>query len=225
MNILSVKNLVYYFQDGDTRRYILNDISCDFERGRLYVISGESGSGKTTFLSLVSALDKPKGGEITYEDKPIGAIGYDNYRRNNVGIIFQSYNLIPYMTPLENLLTAMSITDNQLPAGKKTVAYNLLNFIGITRDKATRVVNKLSGGEQQRVAIARALATNVDLILADEPTGNLNEEMENEITDIFLTLAHEQDKCVIIVSHSPRVAEKADVVLKLKGGRFDNELS
>ena len=225
MNILSVKNLVYYFQDGDARRYILNDISCNFERGRLYVISGESGSGKTTFLSLVSALDKPKGGEITYEGKPISAIGYDNYRRNNVGIIFQSYNLIPYMTPLENLLTAMSITDNQLPADKKTVAYNLLNFIGITRDKATRVVNKLSGGEQQRVAIARALATNVDLILADEPTGNLNEEMENEITDIFLTLAHEQDKCVIIVSHSLRVAEKADVVLKLKGGRFDNELS
>ena len=225
MNILSVKNLVYYFQDGDARRYILNDISCDFERGRLYVISGESGSGKTTFLSLVSALDKPKGGEITYEDKPISAIGYDNYRRNNVGIIFQSYNLIPYMTPLENLLTAMSITDNKLPADKKAVAYNLLNFIGITRDKATRVVNKLSGGEQQRVAIARALATNVDLILADEPTGNLNEEMENEITDIFLTLAHEQDKCVIIVSHSPRVAEKADVVLTLKGGRFDNGLS
>jgi putative ABC transport system ATP-binding protein len=165
-------------------------------------------------------LDKPREGEIAYEGRTIGDIGFEKYRRNNIGIVFQSYNLIPYMTPYENILTAMSITDNELPSDRSTVAYNLLDFLGITRDKAGRVVNRLSGGEQQRVAIARALATNVELILADEPTGNLNEEMENEITDIFLNLAHEQGKCVIIVSHSPRVAEKADVVLRLRDGRF-----
>jgi len=131
--------------------------------------------------------------------------------------------LIPFMTAAENVRVAMSITDNELPADQAQVAYNLLDHIGITRDKADRTVNKLSGGEQQRVAIARALSTNVDIILADEPTGNLNEEMEAEIVNILKNLAHEHDKCVVVVTHSKDIAAQADITYKLKGGRFLDE--
>ena len=223
MSFLTVSNVNYSYQDGDNRRYILKDISCSFERGGFYTILGESGSGKTTFLSLISALDKPQSGQILYEGKNISEIGFDNYRRNNTGIIFQAYNLIPFMTAVENIQVAMSITENKLPDDPKAVAYNLLDYIGLGKDKADRTVNKLSGGEQQRVAIARALATNVDLILADEPTGNLNEEMEAEIIDILKKLAHEHNKCVIVVTHSLSIAEQSDVTFKLRKGKFADE--
>ena len=181
MSLLETKHVDYYYQDGDQRRYILKDASVAFEKGKLYSILGQSGSGKTTFLSLISALDAPKEGTVLLEDKDIKEIGYDYFRRNKISIIFQSYNLVPYLTAAENVLVPMSITDNELPANHQEVAYNLLDYIGITKEKANRLVNQLSGGEQQRVAIARALATNVDIILADEPTGNLDEEMEQEI--------------------------------------------
>lgn len=224
MKLIEVKNINYFYQDGDTKRYILKDISCEFERGKFYTILGESGSGKTTFMSLLSALDEPEQGEIHYEGKSLKDIGFEKYRRNNIGIIFQSYNLIPYMTGLENVKVAMSITENKLPDNQTEVAYNLLDYIGIDKVKADRVVNRLSGGEQQRIAIARALATNVDLILADEPTGNLDEDMENEIVQIFKKLAHEHNKCIIIVTHSHDLARQSDVSITLKKGKFlENE--
>lgn len=222
-NILSVRNLNYYYQDGDTRRFILRDVSYDFERGRFYVILGESGSGKTTFLSMIAALDTPKSGEILFEGVDIRRIGYENYRRNKAGMVFQSYNLIPYMTAVENVLVAMSITQNKLPADKKETTYNLLQYVGIDKAKANRTVNKLSGGEQQRVAIARAVATDVDLILADEPTGNLDEETEAGIVEIFKSLAHDYNKCVIVVTHSSEIAAQADEVIRLKKGVFLND--
>jgi len=220
MAFISVKDINYFYQDGDTRRFILKDISCEFEKGKFYTILGESGSGKTTFLSLLSALDTPKSGEVLYQDEDIKTIGYDHYRRNKVGIIFQEYNLVPYMTALENVLVAMSVTDNELPKNQEEVALNLLDYIGIDKGKAGRTVNKLSGGERQRVAIARALATNVDLILADEPTGNLDEDMENEIVEIFKKLAHEHNKCIIVVTHSKEIADKSDQSIKLRKGIF-----
>lgn len=218
MSLLETKNVDYYYQDGDQRRYILKDASVAFEKGKLYSILGQSGSGKTTFLSLISALDAPKEGTVLLEDKDIKEIGYDYFRRNKISIIFQSYNLVPYLTAAENVLVPMSITDNELPANHQEVAYNLLDYIGITNDKANRLVNQLSGGEQQRVAIARALATNVDIILADEPTGNLDEEMEQEIVDIFKELAHKHNKCVIMVTHSNEIAQQADERLYLRKG-------
>jgi len=218
MALIDVAQVNYFYQDGDARRYILKDVSCSFERGRFYTILGESGSGKTTLLSLLSALDKPKSGGVFFDGTDIKQIGYEKYRRNKISIIFQSYNLVPYMTAAENVRVAMSVTDNPLPGDLKSVAYNLLDYIGITRDKADRAVIKLSGGEQQRVAIARALATNVDVILADEPTGNLDEEMETEIVQIFKRLAHEHNKCVIVVSHSGRIASESDVTFRLSKG-------
>jgi len=222
MALLSVDNINYYYQDGDVLRYILRDISCSFDRGTFYTVLGESGSGKTTLLALLSALDQPKTGTVRYEGVDIKSIGYDKYRRNNVSIIFQAYNLVPYMTAVENVRVAMSITDNQLPNDLESVAYNLLDYIGISKDRADRTVNKLSGGEQQRVAIARALATNVDVILADEPTGNLDEDMETEIVQIFKRLAHDHNKCVIVVSHSSQIANESDVVFRLRKGKFES---
>lgn len=220
--ILEAKDLNYYYQDGEQRRYILKDTSVSFEKGKFYTILGQSGSGKTTLLSLLSALDSPHSGEVLFNEVDIKKIGYEKYRRNNVGIIFQSYNLIPTFTAVENVLVPMTITENEIPEDAKTVAYNLLDYIGIVKSKADRFVNKLSGGEQQRVAIARALATNVELILADEPTGNLDEEMEQEIIDIFKKLAHEHGKCVIVVTHSNEIALQSDQAFHLRKGALSS---
>ena len=220
MSIVEVKDINYFYQDGDMKRYILKDISYTFEKGKFYTILGESGSGKTTLLSLLSALDEPETGEILYEGQNIKKIGLDSYRRNKVGIIFQAYNLIPYMTGIENVRVAMSITENKLPEDETKIAYNLLDYIGMDKQKVNRTVNKLSGGEQQRIAIARALATNVDVILADEPTGNLDEDMENEIVEIFKKLAHDHNKCVIVVTHSHEIAKQSDISVTLKKGKF-----
>ena len=219
-SILAIENISYFFQDGDEQRYILRDVSCSFEKGVFYTILGASGSGKTTLLSLLSALDKPSAGHVLFENQPLERIGYENYRRNKVGIVFQQYNLINYMTAVENVQVAMSITDNSLPSDEKSVALNLLDYLGINHEKAIRTTNKLSGGEQQRVAIARALSTNVDVILADEPTGNINEEMAGGIVDIFKRLAHESNKCVIVVTHSSHIASQSDVVFRLSKGEL-----
>ncbi|MBQ7499802.1 MAG: ABC transporter ATP-binding protein [Clostridia bacterium] len=222
-NILTLSDISYFYKDGDARRYILKDLNFEFERGKFYTILGESGSGKTTLLSLISALDKPQAGRILFEGKDINETGAGRYRRNNVGIVFQGYNLIPYMTACENVLVAMSVTDRELPKNKRETAYNLLNFVGIGKEKADRPVTKLSGGEQQRVAIARAVSTDVDLILADEPTGNLDEEKQGEIVGIFSALAHDFNKCIIAVTHSRAVAERSDVIVLLKHGELNTE--
>lgn len=223
MSIIETKKLNYYYQDGDMQRYILRDVSISFEKGQFYTIVGESGSGKTTFLAMVAGLDVPKEGQVLFEETDIQTIGLENYRRNKISIVFQNNNLVPYLTAIENVLVAMVITDNTLPDDQKTVAYNLLDYIGITREKADRLVSELSGGEQQRIAIARALATNSDVILADEPTGNLDEEREGEIVEIFKRLAHDNQKAVIVVTHSQEVAEKSDVTYRLKKGNLINE--
>ena len=216
--ILTADKLCYSYQDGDVIRHILKDVSFNFERGKFYTILGKSGSGKTTFLSLLSALEEPISGVIKYENKDIRNIGLEKYRRNKIGIIFQNYNLINYMTALENVYVAMGITDNNIPGNMKVIARNLLKFVGIDKVKANRPVNKLSGGEQQRVAIARSLSTDVDLLFADEPTGNLNQEMSEEIVKIFKTLAHQHNKCIIMVTHSKEIADKSDEVLILEKG-------
>ena len=223
MSIIETKKLNYYYQDGDMQRYILRDISVSFEKGQFYTIVGESGSGKTTFLAMIAGLDVEKDGQVLFEGTDIQTIGLENYRRNKISIVFQNNNLVTYLTAIENVLVAMDITDNTLPADQKTVAYNLLDYIGITHEKADRLVSELSGGEQQRIAIARALATNSDVILADEPTGNLDEDREGEIVEIFKRLAHDNKKAVIVVTHSQEVAEKSDVTYRLKKGNLINE--
>ncbi|TKH32156.1 ABC transporter ATP-binding protein, partial [Bacillus cereus] len=172
-------------------------------------ILGPSGSGKTTTLSLGCGLDIPKNGYVLYNGKDIRKIGLDRYRNQNVSVIFQSYNLITYMTAIQNVLTAMEITGVKVK-NKKARALELLEKVGLTEVEAKRNVLQLSGGQQQRVAIARALSCNVDLLIADEPTGNLDEETANDIIDLFQELAHQENKCVIVVTHSQEVAKKSD---------------
>ena len=176
--ILRLENLNYSYIDGGYERSILKDLSYSFESGKFYTILGPSGSGKTTLLSIIAGLDTAKSGKIYFNGEDVDKIGLYKYRRNKIAVVFQQYNLISYMTALENVMLAMSETDNELPKDKKMVAYNLLKKFGIVETKANRLVGQLSGGEQQRVAIARSLASNVDLIFADEPTGNLDTATE-----------------------------------------------
>ena len=220
MSILELKNITYGYIDGNKKRTILNDLSYTFEKGKFYSILGPSGSGKTTLLSLMGALEKTQEGSIYFEGKTIAEIGYTQYRRNHQAIVFQQFNLIPYLRGLENILNVMHITTNELPKDKRTTALNLLNTFGIVESKAKRSISQLSGGEQQRVAIARALATNVNLILADEPTGNLDTATQKEIVAIFRKLASEYGRCVIVVTHSDEVAKMSDTQLKLVDGKL-----
>ena len=217
--ILECKKVSYHYQDASKKIPVLNKIDFSFEKGKFYTMLGASGSGKTTLLALASGLDIPRSGDILYEGKNIRDIGLTNYRNKNIGIIFQSYNLIPYMSSVQNVLTAMEITKNKIE-NKKQKAYELLEKIGLTKEVTNRNVLKISGGQQQRVAIARAIATEGDLILADEPTGNLDPDTAMEIIDIFRTLAHESNKCVIVVTHSSEVAAQSDVILNLKAGKL-----
>lgn len=222
MSVLKIKNLCKEYQDGDEVRVILNNINYSFEKGKVYTIVGESGSGKTTFLSIIAGLDTPTSGSVYYHDKDILKIGLTKYRNDDMSIVFQSYNLINYLTAIENVVIAMDIDNHSGNKKNKSNtiehAKKLLEKVGITGSKQTRFVSKLSGGEQQRVAIARALATSPDLILADEPTGNLDSKTGNEIIKILKDLAEKEDKCVIIVTHSKDVEKSSDIKIKLEDG-------
>ena len=220
MGILKVENLKHTYQDGSKRKEVLKGIDVEFKTGKFYCLLGESGSGKTTLLSLIAGLDASQKGKISYDGKEISKIGMTNYRLNYVNIIFQSYNLIPYMTALENVLVALDISKIKIKdKTKKEYAYEILEKLGIDKETADRTVLKLSGGEQQRVAIARALGQDVPFIMADEPSGNLDDETEKIIIDIFKKLKKE-GKGVIVVTHSKNVAKNADVVYKIKGGKL-----
>ena len=218
--ILKLENLNYGYEDGGYKRQILKDLSYEFEQGQFYTILGPSGSGKTTLLSIIAGLDKQENGKIYYEGEDLDKIGLYKYRRNKIGIVFQQYNLIGYLTGLENIELAMTETDNSIPKNQKEVAYALLEKFGIVKSKADRLVTKLSGGEQQRVAIARAIASNVDLIFADEPTGNLDTATEQEIIKIFRMLTEEFGKTVIVVTHSNVVSELSDHRVYLNEGQL-----
>ena len=216
--ILKLEDLCYSYIDGGYERQILKNLSFEFEEKKFYTILGPSGSGKTTLLSIIAGLDFAKSGHVYFRDKEITKSNVGKYRRNDISIVFQQYNLISYLTAVENVMLAMSETDNELPKDKKNVAYNLLERFGIVRSKADRMVGQLSGGEQQRVSIARSLASNVDLIFADEPTGNLDTATEIEIINIFKELAEEYGKTIIVVTDSNQVAEMSDQRVLLKDG-------
>lgn len=211
-DILTVKNLDYYYIDGGNKRDILKDVNMSFKEGVFYTILGESGSGKTTFLSLIAGLDTPKGGDIFYKGKNINDIGLNNYRKTCVSMVFQSYNLIPYMNPIDNIYTALDIA--KIKSSKENIL-GLLNRFGIDQTKAKRKVVNLSGGEQQRVAIARAISTNTGVILADEPTGNLDSKASNEVVKLFKELSSVYHKTVIVVTHSDLVAKASDKIIRI----------
>ena len=204
MSILEFYDLKYTY---DGKRNILKGISGEMDQGKLYAILGPSGCGKTTLLSLLGGLDSPANGKILFAGKDIAETGLADHRRNHVSFIFQSYNLIDYLTPVENV--ALTSRLPPLP---------VLERLGLTKEEAKRNVLKLSGGQQQRVAIARALASEAPVILADEPTGNLDEDTARDITEILKESAHQMGKCVVVVTHSNELAKEADVVFRLKRG-------
>lgn len=211
MSIFEINNVSYSY---DKKREVIKNVNYNFEKGKVYAIVGKSGAGKTTFLSMLSGLTPPTKGTILYDGKDITKINQYDYRSKYVGVIFQSYNLLTTLTATENVQLSMDISNKKFE-NKKAHAQNLLQSVGLNQDLWNRRVLKLSGGEQQRVAIARTLSYNPDVILADEPTGNLDMETQDSIMDIFLDLAHNNDKCIIIVTHSPSAAKKADVIYSL----------
>lgn len=205
MYALKLQNVKFSYEKSHKT---LKGVTANFEKGKVYAILGPSGCGKTTLLSLMGGLDEPTRGEIFCNGKNLSEYGLSNYRKNNVSFIFQGYNLIDYMTPIENV----NLT-SKLPA------LPILEKVGIKKREAKRNVLQLSGGQQQRVAIARALASDAEILLADEPTGNLDEDTAQSITELLLDSAHgPSKKCVVIVTHSNALAKKADVAYQLSKG-------
>lgn len=211
MSILTLNDIAYSYEGS--KKNVFEHLSYEFETGKIYAIVGRSGAGKTTLLSLLSGLEKPTNGEIFFKEKNINQIDRYQYRSKYVGIIFQSFNLLSHLTAIENVILSMDVSGIKYP-DKKKKAMELLSKVGLNEDEAKRRVLKLSGGQQQRVAIARALSYNPEVILADEPTGNLDKKTEDGIMKIFKNLSQE-GKCVIIVTHSAEIAAQADFVKQL----------
>ena len=207
MNILEAKKLSYNY--ANSKEKVLSSVNQGFEEGEFYAIIGKSGAGKSTFLSLLAGLDSPQEGEILFRGENIEKEGYSKHRRDNISLVFQNYNLIEYLTPLENIRLV-----------NKHASEDILLELGLDRSQIKRNVLKLSGGQQQRVAIARALVSEAPVILADEPTGNLDQASSKEIIDLFKRLAKERNKCVIVVTHSKDIADAADVVLEISNKKL-----
>ena len=203
MDILEIKNVTYNY--SNSKEKVLSSVNQKFEIGKFYAIIGKSGAGKSTLLSLLAGLDKPQKGQILFKGNDIEKDGYSNHRKNNISLVFQNYNLIDYLTPLENVRLV-----------NKNASETILFELGLDKSQINRNVMRLSGGQQQRVAIARALVSEAPIILADEPTGNLDGDTADEIIEILKKLAKERNKCVIVVTHSKEVANSADIVLELR---------
>jgi len=214
MGILKLENVAYRYKDAPKDTYVFKDINYEFEEGKMYAIKGKSGSGKTTLLSLITGLEKCTEGQILYDDKNLKKMNLDRYRNTDIGIVFQSYNLLPHLTAIENIMLSMEISKVKFK-NKKEKALELMKSVGLSEEHAKRKILKLSGGEQQRIAIARSLAYNPKIIIADEPTGNLDKDTESEILKIFKHLAKNENKCVIVVTHSQNVCDSVDVVYEL----------
>lgn len=203
MKVLKLENVGYHY--SDSKEKVFTELNAEFSTGKFYAIIGRSGAGKSTLLSLLAGLDAPTAGKIKFEDEDIKTKGYNYHRKKHITLVFQNYNLIDYLSPLENVRLVNS-------GAKKEI----LTELGLDEEQIRRNVMRLSGGQQQRVAIARALASEAPIILADEPTGNLDEQTTTEIIEILKRSAHKNKKCVIVVTHSKEVATAADQVLELK---------
>lgn len=215
MGTLEIKNISYTYKGGT--KPVINNVSCDFEIGNLYAVIGPSGSGKSTLLSLMAGLDKPSAGTIDLNGKNIFEMDLDAYRRQSIAMIFQNFQLLPLLTVLENVCYVMEINGVKFKDAKGKAAELLLS-VGIEEEKHKRYPSNLSGGEQQRVAIARALASGAGIILADEPTGNLDVTNTENIMGILEGLAHEKNYCVIVVTHDLEIADRADRVYQMRDG-------
>lgn len=209
MNFLKLENITYSY---DGKENIFEDVNMDFEQGKIYCILGESGCGKTTLLSLLAGLDFPTQGRLYFKNKVIDRKELTNYRKHNVSIIFQNYNLIDFLNAKENVEIV-----------SKESAYNILEKLGFDKNEMNRNILKLSGGQQQRVAVARALLSHSSLLLADEPTGNLDKRNAIAIAELLGEAAHKYEKCVIVVTHSEEIAKYGDVILEMTDGKLESK--
>ena len=203
MTLLQLQDLTYRYKN--TAEAVLYKINYNFEPGKFYSIIGESGAGKSTLLSLLAGLDSPVEGAILFEGKDIREQGYSYHRMHHISLVFQNYNLIDYLSPLENIRLV-----------NKKASKNTLLELGLDENQIKRNVLQLSGGQQQRVAIARSLVSEAPVILADEPTGNLDPKTAGDIIELLKSLAEKTGKCVIVVTHSKEVAQASDITLELK---------
>lgn len=208
---LELQNVGYSY---NSKELVLRHVNYRFEGGRIYAITGRSGAGKTTLLSLLSQLTKPTEGKILYNGLDVSEVDQYLYRSQYAGVIFQSFNLLLHLTAVENVMLSMDIAGVK-KENNRAYAMKLLEKVGLSKEESQRRILKLSGGQQQRVAIARAVSYDPAILLADEPTGNLDEDTQDEIMEIFKGLAYEEQKCIILVTHSPVVASLADEVYAL----------
>ena len=222
MSILTVQDVSYTYQSRYQKVQALNHVTCTFEPGHFYTIVGHSGSGKTTLLSMLAGLDSPTEGKVTIDGKPLSEFGEERHCRENVSVIYQSFNLFPTLTILENVMYPMRIV-NKPAAQAKARAKELLEVVGLSDVSIKKRPAMLSGGQQQRVAIARALASDAKIILADEPTGNLDSENGRLIVDLLRRLVDERGYCVIVVTHDMDIASQADKVYRMKDGVLDQD--
>ena len=219
MAVLTMDEVVYTYRNKYQTVYALNGVSGEFNRGRFHAITGRSGSGKSTLMSLLAGLELPARGTIRYEGTPTTDLDRNKYRRDCAAVIYQSFNLFPLLTARENVMYPLKLKKVEK---EKCRAYadEMLVQVGLTKEYAGRFPAQLSGGEQQRVAIARALAADAPVILADEPTGNLDSGNGKHIVEILKHLAHEKNRCVIVVTHDMAIANEADEVFRMEDGRF-----
>jgi putative ABC transport system ATP-binding protein len=217
--MLELSGLHYAYRNGRTSRNVLNGLDLTFAPGILYAITGPSGAGKTTLLSLLAGLDAPTAGTITFREEDVAHLGRDAYRRRHTAMIFQDLNLLDYLTPVENIVTGMALSGVG-STHRAARAVELLERLDVGAEHHRRSTMRLSGGQQQRVAIARAIASEADVLLADEPTGALDDENASIVLQTFTELAREDGRCVIVVTHSREVARRCDVELRLQRGRI-----
>ena len=218
MSELRVENVTYRYKNA--QHSALDGVSCVFQGGQVSAVVGPSGSGKTTLLSILAGLDRPESGQVLLNGEDLSGKDLDAYRRQDASVIFQAFQLFPLLTVLENVCYPMELNGEKRKAAEAR-ARALLEQVGIEAEKLGRFPANLSGGEQQRVAIARSLATGAQVLLADEPTGNLDGENSRNVMEILTRLAHEEGYCVIIVTHDPAIAEASDLVYRMKDGELE----
>ena len=220
MERIKAESVSYSYQNKYQTVEAVKDVTCTFETGKMYVITGESGSGKSTFLSLLAGLDIPMSGTIIVDGEDLSRIDRDAYRREKVAVIYQAFHLFPLLTALENVMYPLEIQGVARKEARER-AKEYLREVGIDEKKFGKYPRMMSGGEQQRTAVARAMASGGRIILADEPTGNLDTENEEKIVELLISLAHDRDFTVIMVTHNRQIADRADVRLVMKDGRMN----
>lgn len=223
MEILVAQKASFTYQNKSQGVKAVRDVSCGFELGKCYAIVGKSGSGKTTLLSLLAGLELPTEGKILYDGIATSEMDCDDYRKDHAAVIYQHYNLFPLLTAEENVLYPLRLKKMD-KAQAREIAQKQLSAVGIQESQFKRFPSQLSGGEQQRVAIARALAAGNQIILADEPTGNLDITNGEQVVEILLRLAHEEGRCVIIITHDLEIASQTDEVFMMRDGVLELDM-